>query len=67
MRKLQQLDLAACEDKEWIYGADYMQDWSASNLFDSVSKQSLHSPDDMSSDLGTLFMQHGLNRYTGEV
>lgn len=65
MRKLQQLDLAAREDKEWAYDDEYFEDWSASNLFDSLSKHSLHPLDDMSWDIGTLFMQHGLNRYTG--
>lgn len=65
MRKLQQLELAAREDKEWAYDDEYFEDWSASNLFDSLSKQSLHPLEDTNWDIGTLFMQHGLNRYTG--
>ncbi|XP_059471574.1 protein bicaudal C homolog 1-A [Neocloeon triangulifer] len=68
LRKLQQLDLAACQEKDSTWPPsepDYLPEWSASNLFDSVSKQALHYQSEFEcSDLGTLFMQHGLTRYT---
>ncbi|XP_065332971.1 protein bicaudal C isoform X1 [Cloeon dipterum] len=67
LRKLQQLDLACSQEKDPMWppsDPDYLPDWSASNLFDSVSKQALQQHEMNTSDIGTLFMQHGLSRYT---